>query len=184
VVGTAFPDVIKGNGADNVLVGGGGRDYLDGGAGDDTLRGGSGQVIYLDFQSATDPWDWQYTPAEREAIRANVAQDFAPFGYTVTLTPPAAGQYLTIVFNTDQPGGRSDGIDFRNISLGGTAAVNVNGLLGDLAAALAAAGVPQADIDANWVGYVDALSADVAGHEAGHALGLRHGTPTARSGPG
>ncbi len=175
VIGTAFPDVIKGNGADNVLIGGGGRDYLDGSAGNDILRGGSGQVIYLDFTSATDPWDWQYDATQQQAIRDNLASDFAPFGYAVTLTPPATGQYLTIVFNDDQTGGRSEGIDFRNTSLAGAATVNVNDLLDDLSASLATAGVSPADIAANWTQYVTALSAHIAGHEAGHSLGLRHG---------
>jgi Ca2+-binding RTX toxin-like protein len=175
VVGTAFPDVIKGNGTDNVLIGGGGRDQIDGGDGNDVLRGGSGQVIFLDFTTETDPWDWQYDATQQQAIRDNLAQDFAPFGYSVSLAPPTAGQFLTIVFNDDQPGGRSEGIDFRNAFLGGTATVNVNDLQDDLSAALLAAGVPQADVTANWTQFVADLSAHIAGHEAGHSLGLRHG---------
>ncbi|MFO0849594.1 MAG: PKD domain-containing protein [Gemmataceae bacterium] len=174
VVGTAFPDVLKGNGADNTLIGGGGRDDLDGRAGNDTLRGGSGQVVYLDF-SATDPWEWQYDAAQREAIRAALERDFALFGYPVVLSRPAVGDYLTVVFNDDQPGGRAAGIDFRNVSLGGVAAVSVTELLPDLRTSLIASGVPAADVDTNWTQYVVALSATIAAHEAGHSLGLRHG---------
>lgn len=56
VIGTAFNDVIVGNGSGNRLAGGGGddelvgrdgNDTLDGGAGSDTLVGGSGSDVFV-----------------------------------------------------------------------------------------------------------------------------------------
>lgn len=47
VIGTAFNDVITGNGADNRLEGGDGNDTLDGGAGADLLIGGLGNDTYI-----------------------------------------------------------------------------------------------------------------------------------------
>ncbi|MGZ8216480.1 Hint domain-containing protein [Methylomagnum sp.] len=48
VIGSAFDDVISGDGSNNRLDGGGGDDFLDGGAGDDTLIGGTGNdTVYF-----------------------------------------------------------------------------------------------------------------------------------------
>ena len=44
--GSAFDDVLLGNGADNILDGGAGDDHLDGRGGNDVLRGGSGKDIF------------------------------------------------------------------------------------------------------------------------------------------
>ena len=42
LLGSAFGDVLQGNGANNSLSGGGGNDTLEGGSGDDMLNGGAG----------------------------------------------------------------------------------------------------------------------------------------------
>ncbi|CAN5578003.1 hypothetical protein BH10PSE4_BH10PSE4_00700 [soil metagenome] len=46
LLGSAFADLLTGNGQDNRLTGGGGNDTLDGGAGRDTLAGGAGDDLY------------------------------------------------------------------------------------------------------------------------------------------
>ncbi|WP_431854523.1 DUF4347 domain-containing protein [Azospirillum sp.] len=46
VIGSAYQDILTGDGAANVLTGGGGDDGLDGGAGNDTMIGGTGNDIY------------------------------------------------------------------------------------------------------------------------------------------
>ncbi|MFM8750271.1 beta strand repeat-containing protein, partial [Rhabdaerophilum sp.] len=52
IIGTAFADVITGDGQANRLTGGGGDDILDGGSGIDILIGGTGNDIY--YTDASD----------------------------------------------------------------------------------------------------------------------------------
>jgi Ca2+-binding RTX toxin-like protein len=175
VLGSSFGDRLIGNDADNVLIGGGGLDYIDGGRGRNVLRGGSGQVIFLDFDSHTDAWEWQYDEIMRGAVRTRLVQIFDDFGYDVTTVRPATGPYLTIAINDGPAGGTTGEIDFRNLGLDGRATVNVSDLLPVVERALVGAGLPVPTTVEGWTPYVVNLTATIAGHEGGHALGLRHG---------
>ena len=47
VIGSAFADVLRGDGGANRLAGGGGNDTLEGGSGNDTLEGGAGDDLLV-----------------------------------------------------------------------------------------------------------------------------------------
>jgi hypothetical protein len=130
------------------------------------------QVVFLDFNTYTTAGKHVYTTGptgEQQAILNLLAADYAAFDYVFTLTQPASGPYFTVFFNktpivngTPQPGGLSDKIDFRDLNQSATAAIDVNGLLGQ-------PGEPPAD-SADFV----AMSATIAAHELGHMSGERH----------
>jgi Ca2+-binding RTX toxin-like protein len=166
VFGSSYSDTITGNSLANVLDGGGGRDVLSGGAGNDTLQAGATQVVYLDFDTYTTPDKHLYTQAERDAIQARLAADYAAFNYTFTQTKPADGEFVSIFFNQtplgNQPevGGLADELDWRNVDPAGSVAIDCNFLLR----------APAVNSSANYI----ALSATIAGHELGHLSGLRH----------
>src|SRR5262249_13666507 len=110
------------------------------------------------------------TSSERTAIQSRLQVDYTAFHYVFTLTAPSGvGDYATLFFNKtpvvnglSEVGGLADEIDFPNVNLGGTVAIDVNGLLGgDLE--------PAATSD-NFV----ALSSEIAAHELGHLVGLQH----------
>jgi hypothetical protein len=183
VVGSSFNDVIKGNnspGAPSVsLIGGGGLDSLVAGTGNDFLQVGITQVVLLDFDSFTLLSDHVYSQVERDAIQQRletIYTDFSTssaFGNTgivftqslataQALSKSTGGQFATIYFNRLPEGGLADEVDFRNLDLGGTASVDVNPILGQ-------PGQPPATT-ANYI----QLSANLAAHELGHLLGLRH----------
>jgi Ca2+-binding RTX toxin-like protein len=171
VVGTPYTDFIKGNGRDAQIYGGGGGDVLSAGSGNVLVIGGIPQVVYLDFNSATDPnLEHVYTQAERDAIQARLQTDYSAFNYfftqdlsqAKTLAQPTGGRFATLLFNAGPDGGASDQLDFRNLDLGGNATINVNNLLGG-------PNQPRATSD----DYV-ALSAEISAHELGHLSGLRH----------
>src|SRR5439155_7695576 len=63
-----------------------------------------------------------------------------------------------------QPGGESNEIDFRNQSRAGLVSVQINGILG---------GAAQGQADPTFTNIVNS-SANLAAHETGHLLGLRH----------
>ncbi len=166
VVGSAFADTIRGNSRDSRLRG---ADYFDDRAGPGPAWDGRTQVVFLDFDSETGLGEHVYPAAERNAIQARLTTAYAAFHYQFTQTPPASGVYATLFFNktpvidgTPRPGGLASDLDFRNLSLGGSAAIDVNGFLGG--------STGMAATSANFV----ALSAAVAGHELGHLVGLRH----------
>jgi Ca2+-binding RTX toxin-like protein len=174
VVGTAFGDTILGNDRANVLLG---ADQLD-----DRYVNPAGwngvktQVVLLDFDTYTVSGDHVYMPPERDAIQQQIAADYAEFHYVFTQSAATAaatsqstgggGQYATIFFNKTPPnglpGGAASGLDFRNTDLGGTASIQVNGILG--------APHQPADTPANWI----ALSAKMAAHELAHLSGAGH----------
>ena len=162
VVGTPGDDRIRGNGRGGVLLG---ADPADDRGGPAVSGPGRTQTVVLDFDARTDPGEHVYTPSERAAIAAGLGRLYDGFGVTFT-TAPVAGVHATVFFNDSRadgtPGGQAGEIDFRNVDPGGTATVQVNGLLG-------LPGGPADSSDA-WV----AASVWTAAHETGHLLGLRH----------
>ena len=170
VLGTAFSDVIVGSVADNVLDGGGGFDWLDGSAGDDVLRAGATRRVYLDFDSATELGEHNYSPFERDAIQAAMQQDYARFDVRFTQVKPLDGNYITVTFNQTpiingrpQPGGESQRVGWRDLTSGGRVIVDVNAFLGDAVNQL----TPSSE---NYI----SLSSTIASHELAHMLGIRH----------
>jgi hypothetical protein len=130
---------------------------------------GQTQVVYLDFTDFNPPGDHVYTSDEQSAILQRLQNDYQPFNFSFTLTRPASGPYTTIVFNETPPGGEPGGfsseIDWRNLNLSDTAIVDVNGFLG---------GAGQPPATTGPTGNYVALSSDIAAHELGHTVGLRH----------
>ncbi|HKB03745.1 MAG TPA: Ig-like domain-containing protein, partial [Gemmataceae bacterium] len=171
LTGTPFADYLVGNPGPNVLIGSGGQDTLEGGEGDDVIQAGVTQVVYLDFDSYTGPGKRPYGPAERDQVQARLEAAYSPFGFRFTQTRPVDGAFATVFFNKtpfringrEQPGGLADELDWRNLGLGRTVAVDVNGFLG----------YATRQVSPTTSSFV-ALSATVAAHELGHLVGLRH----------
>jgi Ca2+-binding RTX toxin-like protein len=172
--------LFGGDGDDTILTTGGTQVTLFGSNGSDStasltrvpLTGGGldgiTQVVRLDFDTATVPGDHVYTPAERAAIQARLEGIYGDFGIVFVQDAAMAsvladgGPYSTLFFNKGEPGGAADAFDFRNLDHGDTAAIDVNGLLG------------QPGQPANTPDNFTALSTTIAAHELGHLLGLRH----------
>ena len=114
------------------------------------------QVVYLDFDSATSGADHVYTTTERNSIQSLMAGHFAPFNYVFVQTAPVSGDYSTLAFNDGPAFGLADAIDFRNLNQNDNATIDVNS---------------GATTSAEFI----TLSANVASHELGHLVGLRHG---------
>jgi Ca2+-binding RTX toxin-like protein len=170
VIGTAGADTVTGNGRDNLLVG---ADLLDPPAGPAPAWDGVTQLVFLDFDTHTDPGEHAYSASERAAIKVRLEDDYLGpdptnpwFHFQFLLAPPVSGPFATVHFNRDPLGGGTGGyaydLDFRNLDLGGEASVQAKGILG----------FPNqpADTTQNWV----SLSAKIAAHELGHLVGLLH----------
>jgi Ca2+-binding RTX toxin-like protein len=168
VVGGKFADTIYGNARDNKIFG---ADQLDDRFANPATWQGVTQVVFLDFDSNHSQLvtnDHVYTQAERDAIQARLTADYASFHFQFTQAQPS-GQYATLFFNkspiingTPQPGGLASELDFRNLNLSASAAIDINPFLGGH-------NQPEATSE-NYI----AFSATVASHELGHTLGLRH----------
>lgn len=123
------------------------------------------QVVFLDFDSKTSPddGDYVYTSADRDAIKAGLEAIYHPaFGVTFTLTDPG-GSFSTIFFNygSGPYGGTSDHVDFLNTEKTDDAYVLAPDLLASLSVPVTTPNIVRA-------------STNLAAHELGHILGLRH----------
>ena len=113
------------------------------------------QAVFLDFDSGNDG-AINYTTAMRSSIQSLMSDIYVDFGASFSLTSPGAGPFTTLTFNSGSVGGLAEGIDFRNLNKTDNAVVNVDGL-----------GFSATD---DIVG----ISANIAAHEFGHLMGLRH----------
>ncbi|HTK78338.1 MAG TPA: pre-peptidase C-terminal domain-containing protein, partial [Gemmataceae bacterium] len=177
--GGSGADQARGNDQDNVMLG---AQPLPVQLAPMATTNAPTQVVFLDFTgvSTTDysktHQQHSYTPAERNAILSRMVTAYQGFNYQFTLTKPAAAPFTTIWFNATPgnglPGGEAKEIDFANLSRNALVVVDVNGFLGGL-------GQPPIDGDGDAANSIDAnltaMSATIAEHEMGHAVGLRHG---------
>lgn len=114
------------------------------------------QVVFVDFDSATAGTEHVYTTFERNQILSRMEIDYARFNFSFTQAAPSSGSFSTLTINDGPSLGLADQIDFRNLDRGDNATINVN---------------DAASTSAQFV----TLTANVASHELGHILGLRHG---------
>lgn len=120
------------------------------------------QTVYLDFDSFTAGPKYVYTPLDRDLIKAGLEGIYGGFGLTFSTTLPGV-THSTIYFNFgDGPyGGTSDHIDFLNVDKSDDAYVLAPPLL-------TALGVPLT------VENILRASTNLAAHELGHILGMKH----------
>jgi hypothetical protein len=116
---------------------------------------GAVQRVFLDFDSRTTEEEYAYNEFVRDEILAMMERDFAAFDFAFSYTTIPAAPYSTIYMNDGPPLGRAESVDFRNLSRSDTATVNIVN---------AGSTTQQAIV----------LTANVASHELGHLLGLRH----------
>ena len=158
---------------------------MSGGLGDDSVRAGIVKTVYLDFDSATDTTEREYSSDEREATKRILEQDYAAFDIEFMLQRPFQGPFVTVLFNETpfingrfHAGGVSEGIGWRTLQLGGTVIVDVSGFFGF--------GIPETRVQRPLSVHEQApdgsdgknnfveLSATIAAHELAHFYGLRH----------
>lgn len=168
VMGTGFSDVIFANDRNNTIYGLGGSDYLDGGDGADRIFAAGTRIVWLDFDSQTDPGEHVYTEIERTAILARIADDFAPWDVLVTQVQPlATDEFAHVVFNAgvagEAVGGLAEKVGFRELVDSFTVRVDVNIFLDN----------GGNDLPATTENYI-ALSSTIAAHELAHSFGVRH----------
>ena len=126
-----------------------------------------GQLVFLDFDTFTEPGEIEYSPQQRKEILKNIAADYELFDFSFTLNEPKEGDFSTLFFNAGPIGGLAEKIDFRNLDKNDTATINVNDL-----------------VDPPGGVTVVGLSSFIGAHELGHLQGLRHGDSFAPIGSG
>ena len=114
------------------------------------------QNVFVDFDSATAGGDRIYNTTERNQIIDLMREDYARFNFDFSLTAPTTGLFSTITVNSGPAFGLADDLDFRNLNFGDNATIDLNS---------------GASTSQEFV----LLTANVASHELGHLLGLRHG---------
>ena len=113
------------------------------------------QRVYLDFNSRTSGSEHVYTLAERDAIIAMMEEDYAAFDFTFSHAAKPTTPYSTLFINDGPEFGEAQDVDFRNLNKSDTATIAI----GD-----------GATTSAQYI----TLTANVASHELGHLVGLRH----------
>jgi hypothetical protein len=131
-----------------------------------TSRAGADQLVFLDFDTFTPtsgPGGHIYSMADRDAVKAGLEAIYSPgLGVTFTTTPTAS-THSTVYFNFGMGpyGGTSDHVDFLNTDTSDDAYVLAKPLLGSMM-------IPDT------VPNIIRASINLAAHELGHILGLRH----------
>ncbi len=171
------------------------------------LRDNNPQVVVLDFDAQGPTFTLGgvngplfgsfashfYTQAERDAVQARLASDYAAFNIDFTQTAPASGDYTTLSFGCGIANcmsvnasfgisilfGRADNIDNLNTDRSDNAFIDPNfwEFLAQFNPGLfyALAGVaPSGDLKSDVSLAVVNQSSNTGAHELGHILGLRH----------
>ncbi|MEO1498078.1 MAG: hypothetical protein AAFV43_13105 [Planctomycetota bacterium] len=151
------------------------------------------QIVTLDFDTFTtpdiEPEDHVYTPDDRAEILGLLNDIFrtdpmdpagGAFGVTFEVfdpaDPPVSFSTSIVKFNAGAFGA-AEGIDFRNQDDDDDVTVNANGVLGLFVGSARSPELGGGVWTAEELGSPEAIvfaSAQIAAHELGHALGLRH----------
>ncbi len=148
------------------------------------------QTVSLSFDtiSLADPLDAHvYTPAERAAIKEQLEMIYlsdpldpfgGPFGIKFEifdpLFPPVPFTTSLVKFNNGFMGGAAEKLDFRNTDDNDDVDINALGLLKAFEGTAKAGGGTWTLPELTSSEAVAMASANLAAHEMGHALGLRH----------
>lgn len=115
------------------------------------------QNVWVDFDFDVDAGEFVYSSAERDAVIARANGIYADYNVNFSRTDPGGTRAVIRIGVDGVTGGVASDIDFRNLSLSGTADVNTSNL----------------ESQANRALYVS-LTGLIVAHETGHLLGLRH----------
>ena len=128
-------------------------------------KASAAQLVYLDFDTFTSVDGYAYTPADKALIKFGLESIYGPpaaFGITFTTTAPG-GSHSNVYFNfgVGPYGGTSDHIDFHNSDDEDDAYVLAPPVLSSYGVPVTPSNIVRA-------------STNLAAHELGHILGLRH----------